>query len=822
MAAIDDLIAQIDDAALRVRLKEEADRLRRDKKFGLVFEEHLPELTPIYDAEIRRGVLVAKRGAAINQVWRVLQVEDGKAHCLDRASGEREWLPLAELVMVLEFGQPIYPALTSLGRVENGPADAPWHTLIEADNYHALQLLEYIYAGQVDCIYIDPPYNKGARDWKYNNDYVDSNDRWRHSKWLAMMRRRLVLAKRLLKPDTGVIIVTVDENELHHLGMLMQSVFSDAYQQLVTIVITSKGVAKQGLGRVEEYAVYAYLGNSSATLTNDDLLTHDPSQGTKTPWASLLRRGTNAAPSDRPGLVYPILVDPDSGAIKGVGETLAERVARGEFNKDELNRWNPTRSKSEAWPIRSDGSLGTWQVKPTKLMDLNKSGFVKLGRFDGARISWAVNYLKRGPIKAIEQGDLIVKGYEWEGGPAILEYLDDSKNSRRAKTVWYRTMHDAGTYGSNLLRSILGTRLFDFPKSLYAVRDTLSTVVADNRTAIIVDFFAGSGTTLHAVDLLNLSDSGRRRCILVTNNEVSEDVAVALSASGHYPGDREWEEQGICRSITWPRCKYAITGHRDDGSTLQGEYLTTVFATKERDRSFRQLSFADPATLTTARKKDIVSLIDAIPTGEIKSGTVYYISADESRTAAILFDDTQADAFVEALDGMDHITHFYIVTQSNKRFQELKERIEDLLGPIEVQEEEKRPMQDGFPANLEYFKLHFLDKDRVALGRQFREILPLLWLRAGAVGARPVLPDDEPVPSMLIPPGSPFAVLVDETCFADFQAALSKRSDITHVYLVTDSVEAYQEMAAEMAAPHVIQLYRDYLENFAINRRAVA
>ena len=124
---------------------------------------------------------------------------------------------------VLEFGDPIFPSLVPMDRVQNGPADAPWHTLIEADNYHALQLLEYLYAGQVDCIYIDPPYNTGARDWKYNNDYVDGNDRWRHSKWLAMMKRRLILAKRLLNPSTGVLIVTIDEHEVHQLGMLLEA-----------------------------------------------------------------------------------------------------------------------------------------------------------------------------------------------------------------------------------------------------------------------------------------------------------------------------------------------------------------------------------------------------------------------------------------------------------------------------------------------------------------------------------------------------------------------------------------------------------------------
>ncbi|MGC9396869.1 MAG: site-specific DNA-methyltransferase, partial [Anaerolineae bacterium] len=180
MAAIDDLITQIEDGALRDRLREEVDRLTKEKKFGLVFEEHLPELTPIFAAPIRPGSRVARRDAPLTDVWRVLTVEGDRALCLNHTTGDQRWMPTADLVVVRRFGEPIFPALTPIDRVQHGPDDAPWHTLIEADNYHALQLLEYLYAGQVDCIYIDPPYNTGARDWKYNNNYVDANDRWRH------------------------------------------------------------------------------------------------------------------------------------------------------------------------------------------------------------------------------------------------------------------------------------------------------------------------------------------------------------------------------------------------------------------------------------------------------------------------------------------------------------------------------------------------------------------------------------------------------------------------------------------------------------------
>src|SRR6266853_85769 len=114
-------------------------------------------------------------------------------------------VPLTELVVVRNFGEPISPCLVPVDRIERGGSKKPWHVLINADNFHALQLLLYCYEGKVDVIYIDPPYNTGARDWKYNNDYVDKTDTFRHSKWPSMMKKRLVLARRLLKPD-GVLI----------------------------------------------------------------------------------------------------------------------------------------------------------------------------------------------------------------------------------------------------------------------------------------------------------------------------------------------------------------------------------------------------------------------------------------------------------------------------------------------------------------------------------------------------------------------------------------------------------------------------------------
>ena len=213
MAAIHDLLAQIQDEALRNRIEQEVDRLSKTKKFGLVFEQHLPECTPLYDMPIKSGSKVMLRNAKEDKsIYVVIKVDDENVVCGNKENLQEQTIfAKSDVVRIAEFGEAIYPYLKPLDMVCNNPEDDVWHTLIEADNYHALQLLEYLYAGKVDCIYIDPPYNTGARDWKYNNDYVDGNDAYRHSKWLSFMERRLKLAKNLLNPRDSVLIVTIDE-----------------------------------------------------------------------------------------------------------------------------------------------------------------------------------------------------------------------------------------------------------------------------------------------------------------------------------------------------------------------------------------------------------------------------------------------------------------------------------------------------------------------------------------------------------------------------------------------------------------------------------
>src|SRR6266487_3912206 len=276
MAKIENLIAQIPDERLRKGLAAEVKALKKTKKFGLVFEEHLPETVRLPKLPLKPGEVVALKREAGNQLWCVKSICKNVATC-DRAvegypasSETSQEFPLSDLVVVRSFGEPIYPALVPVDHVERGGPEKPWHVLINADNFHALQLLLYCYEGQVDVIYIDPPYNTGARDWKYNNDYVDKTDSFRHSKWLSMMKKRLLLAKRLLKSD-GVLIITIDENELYHLGVLLESMFPSRLRHMLTIVVNPKGAGKRNFARTEEHALFT-IPNTSTPVVDAKLL----------------------------------------------------------------------------------------------------------------------------------------------------------------------------------------------------------------------------------------------------------------------------------------------------------------------------------------------------------------------------------------------------------------------------------------------------------------------------------------------------------------------------------------------------------------------
>lgn len=695
MAAINDLIAQIEDIALRERIAKEVDRLSKQKKFGLVFEEHLPECTPLYDIPVKAGALVAKKAGEVNDVYKVLCIEDNTAQCLHRESKEIADIPLDDLVTVAEFGEPIYPYLKPIDTVCNAPDSNLWHTLIEADNYHALQLLEYLYAGKVDCIYIDPPYNTGAKDWKYNNDYVDGADAYRHSKWLSFIRKRLELAKRLLNPSESVLIITIDEKEYHHLACLLEEVYSDARIQMVSSVINSAGVTRDEFSRSNEFVYFIKIGTAApASLPLDEEWRGNTKSEKKDKlvWNQLMRAGTNARRIDRPSLFYPIFVSEDGKRIVGTGTAIGL--------SDDWHSVIAPPNTCAIWPIRPSGEEGRWQISSESVMELYRKGYIRLGKF--TKTGMALTYLKSGEQSKVESGVFSIVGYRDDG--SVIEGDMETARTFIPGTSWNIISHNATYHGSQLLNKVLGEKRFDFPKSLYAVHDALRFFVANKPNALIVDFFAGSGTTLHAVNLLNAEDGGHRCCIMVTNNEVSADEAKMLKDKGYQPGDEEWEKLGIAHYVTWPRTVCSIEGRDVNGNPLKGNYIGS----------------------------DI-------------------------------------------------------------------------------------PMADGFRANAAFFKLGFLDPTALSLGMRFSEMLPTLWLKAGAKGKCPELPGEQ-IPDMLILPENKFAVLINENAFADFAEKLAEHSEIQTVFLATDYEVNYQSMVKNLNVTEAYQLYRDYLDHFRLNR----
>ncbi len=345
MSRLTDLIARAKakDSALGDELEREFKALASRRAFGLNFERHRPESVELPGRPVRRGDkvrILPPRGATERgdqRLWRVTRIEGkGKAKkaqvaLIDADPPEVAEVSIADVVVVAEFRDFIYPGLVSTGKVERG-GDKPFHTVINGENFHALEALTYTHRGRIDAIYIDPPYNTGARDWKYNNNYVEAEDFYRHSKWLAFMERRLLVARELLNPTGSVLIVTIDEKEYLRLGLLLEQIFPESSKQMVTIVTNPNGVARgKEMARVEEYAFFLFFGGAGPSLVVDSLLDTESlsnSQRSNVRWEWLLRGGNNSRRQDRPNLFFPIFIDPETRTISKVGEPIAPDVDR--------------------------------------------------------------------------------------------------------------------------------------------------------------------------------------------------------------------------------------------------------------------------------------------------------------------------------------------------------------------------------------------------------------------------------------------------------------------------------------------------------------
>lgn len=669
---LDSLIGRIDDPGLAASLRAAARTLRDAKEFGLVFERHLPEGVRLQNHPVRKGLAVQLREDRHGATFTVLKVAKGVAAvsgATEEGNPDLRDVPVEDLVVVRDFGDPIYPGLKLLGSLKRG-ADRPFHSVIKAENYHALETLLYAYEGRADCIYIDPPYNTGARDWKYNNDYVDGNDVWRHSRWLSFMEKRLSLAKRLLRPDS-VLIVTIDEKEVHALGLLLRQVFPSAVVQMTTIVINPLGQArKQELARVDEYAFFVFLGNAGPARGPDDLLTEvkTTARASKVRWEWLLRGGTHSSRAERPNLFYPIFVDAGLGKIAQIGEPLSLAQDRHAVKAPP--------GLVLVWPLKTNGDEGNWRCSAAYLRELVNQGYAKVGAYDRKNDRYSMLYLGKAQIGRIAKGEIRVTGRDANGAVAV-EGDSEQKRLVTVKTVWNRLSHRAGEHGSSLVKKLLPGREFPFPKSLYAVRDCLRVATGDKPDAVIIDFFSGSGTTAHATMLLNQEDGGTRTSVCVTNNEVSEEAAVKLMAQGVRPGDPEWEAMGIFEHITKPRVEAATTGFDLAGAELDGTYLDGEAMEQgfNENVAFFELTYEDRDAVSLGRAFQSVA-----PLLWLKAGGQGRVITDippdgwavpGDATYGLLFDAQEWRPFVEAINGRPRCSQAFIVTNSTAVFQQI-------------------------------------------------------------------------------------------------------------------------------------------------------
>lgn len=699
MSRLTDLLARskAKDAQLGADLEREFKALSSRLPYGLNFERHSPEAVELPLRPVRKGdkvhVLPArgttKKGD--QRLWQVKAINKAKnladLELLNTAVAEMQSVSLDDLVVVAEFRDTIYPGLVSTGKVERG-GNKPFHTVINGENYHVLKALTYTHRGKVDAIYIDPPYNSGASDWKYNNNYVGEDDLYRHSKWLAFMERRLLTAKQLLKPS-GTLIITIDEHEVRRLGLLLEQTLEGFTIQQVTIVINPKGVTQGYLSRVEEYAFFCFGPESEIFAGDDDLLTIKDSTASddgyaRPRWKGLLRSGDEAERKDREQMFYPVWINPKTKKIVKAGEYLPLEQ-EPDFNLKDSD------GNVVVWPVRKDLTLGRWGIGVSTFNDLAKKGFVSLGSYDKKRKSWGLSYLSEQLRKDVEDGTLVMLGRDPVTGVADVVY--EGAATRKIRTVWHRTSHDAGAYGTDLVGKFLGSgRAFPFPKSLYAVEDALRVIVRGKPDAVVLDFFSGSGTTAHAVMRLNRQDGGRRHSICVTNNEVRANEEGALRNEGLRPGDLDWEKLGICEYITKPRVAAAITGKTADGRPIKGDYkFTDEFPMTEgfeenaefftltyeaKSAVNHNLAYARIAPLLWLRAGASGSRIDMLPAEGWATADAY----------GLLTDVDQATAFIHAINKAGSLRVAYIVTDDDRRFQAIAKRLPGNVEPVRLYE----------------------------------------------------------------------------------------------------------------------------------------
>lgn len=491
--------------------------------------------------------------------------------------------------------------------------DKPMNLLIEGDNYHALSVLNYTHKGKIDVIYIDPPYNTGATNWKYNNAYIDKEDSYKHSKFASYIYHRIKLAKPLLK-TTGVIICAIDDFEVQNVRHIFDDIFGENNRMGTVVVIHNPG------GRQDEkffptsheyMLIYGKnvaeinLGTLEVSSKKIDEYKYEDSFS-RYKLREFRRSGANSRRQERPNLWYPIYIHPITLAlslsfIEGYDEIL---------------------------PIDKDNVERVWRWNAKTLMD-KKDEYID--------------------IKKIKNGYRLY----------VKERMTDN-NGEKPKSFWFKPEYSA-TNGTSALKKIFYDRndkIFDFPKSPFLIKDILK-ITATNPYAIVLDYFAGSGTTGQAILELN-TDGGKRKFILCTNNELLDEQEKTLREQGL--SEEIIQSYGVCQAVTYPRIERVIKGYPGaEGITANLKYFKTSFVPADpTDKN--KIALTEKATEMLCIKEDTFE--------EVKSTKQYTIFRNKKRYTGIIFDQQAIDEFKKEVTKIDGKFSLYIFSLGDDTFDE--------------------------------------------------------------------------------------------------------------------------------------------------------
>lgn len=481
--------------------------------------------------------------------------------------------------------------------------------LIEGDNYHALSVLNYTHKGKIDVIYIDPPYNTGNNSWRYNNDYVDKDDNFKHSKWLSLMHSRLKLAKNLLSSN-GSLVCAIDENELNTLGLLIQDVFRNYAIDCITVVHNPGGIQGTNFSYNHEYVYFVYPRQSGyikpEQRSGDDL----------TPFRDWGKE--NSKREGSPNCFYPVIFDGEN--VVGFGD-----IPSDSFHPKSVNETKKG-NLVYIWPIDAKGIERRWRFARDTVESIADELVVKKQGDQHQVLRGKINYVR--------------------------------------KTVWDDVKYNANIYGTQLLSQILPDK-FPFPKSLHLVKDCI-TAVDQTKDSTILDFFAGSGTTGHAVLELNKQDGGNRKFILCTNNE-----------------------NKICEEVTYERVKRVMKGYKNKkGEKIEGlggnlSYYKTDLVNIEKLHKV-----SDEAKIKVTYQAGEMIAVREDTLNEVEKNDWWQIFAGNGRLSAIYFkeDKIKLKELITLLEKKNLPTVLYIFGWGKNEFRNEYStghiKIEDIPEPI--------------------------------------------------------------------------------------------------------------------------------------------